>query len=317
MSGKDDDDAATGSAAPTPKARVRAANAISRRQQAAAQRLSGSSAEHLWRRLNAVDFINRGMLFAAVLLLCFVPFMIVLQALAGRSAASDLARRLGLSHAAAADVSQVFASPSATSAAVSGLSYVFFVLSGIAGPTAVQELYERVYEVPGRGMRDVPRRLVWLACVIGALVVAGQAGPWLRSVGGPVLLGVVALIAYAGFWWFTMWWLLGGRRTWRELLPAALATSVCWLGMMTVFRLTMSDTITSYNRKYGAIGVVFAAMSFLIAIGVVIIIGAVFGVVWRERHPRTTPPISATEPTATATAPEQEPVAAPPRDGKY
>ena len=44
---------------------------------------TGSSAEHLWSRLSALDFINKGMLFAAVLLLCFFPFIIVANALAG------------------------------------------------------------------------------------------------------------------------------------------------------------------------------------------------------------------------------------------
>jgi membrane protein len=271
----------------------RTADAVGRRRQAAATRFAGSGAEHLWRRLNAVDFINRGMLFAAVLLLCFVPFMIVVQSLAGRSAATDMTRRFGLDHEAASAVSQVFASPSATSSAITGLSYVFFVLSGIAGATAVQELYERVYELPGRGIRDLPRRLVWLACVIGGTALAAQVGPWLHDVGGPVLLAIAAWVAYTGFWWFTIWLLLGGRRGWTELVPAALATSVCWLGAMIVFRITMSDTIATDYRKYGDIGVVFAVMSFLIAIGVVIIIGAVFGVVWRERHDNTAQPTAA------------------------
>jgi membrane protein len=216
--------------------------------------------------------------------------MIVLQALAGRSAATGLSRRLGLSHSAADAVSHVVTSPSATSGAVSGASYVFLLLSGLAGATAVQELYERAFELPGRGRRDTPRRLLWLVFVVGASALTAQLSPWLHSVGGPVFLAAVALITSIGFWWLTMRLLLGGRRTWSQLFPAAVATGVCWLGMTVVFRLTMSDTITSDYRKYGAIGVVFAIMSYLIAIGVVIIIGAVFGVVWRERHQPAAPP---------------------------
>jgi membrane protein len=37
----------------------------------AKDKYAGSSAEHLWGRLTSMDFINRGMLFAATLLLCF------------------------------------------------------------------------------------------------------------------------------------------------------------------------------------------------------------------------------------------------------
>lgn len=57
--------------------------------------------------------------------------------------------------------------------------------------------------------------------------------------------------------------------------------------MAIVFRLTFSSAIVSSYRKYGSVGVVFAIMPLLIAIGVVIILGALLGVVWRERreHP--------------------------------
>jgi membrane protein len=43
----------------------------------AKEKYAGSSAEYLWNRLNAMDFINQGMLFAATLLLCLFPFLIV------------------------------------------------------------------------------------------------------------------------------------------------------------------------------------------------------------------------------------------------
>ena len=98
-----------------------------------------------------------------------------------------------------------------------------------------------------------------------------------------MVLGLVGLVVLTLFWWFTMWLLLGGRITWLELLPSAIATAVCWIGMEVVFSFIFSSSVISDDKKYGSIGVVFALMSYLIAIGVVIILGAVFGVVWRER----------------------------------
>ena len=41
--------------------------------------------------------------------------------------------------------------------------------------------------------------------------------------------------------------------------------------------------VISNDRKYGPVGVVFALMSFFIAIGVVIILGAVVGIAWQDR----------------------------------
>ena len=243
----------------------------------------GGAARHVWRRLNAMDFINRAMLFGAVLLLCFVPFLIIVQALAGRSATTRLIRRFGLSGEAADATTAVFTSPSSTDAAVTGLSYVLFVLSGIAVAGAIQELYERVFDLEIRGLTDTPRRIVWLAMLVALAALASWVGPSVHGAGGPVLLAVIALVAVTGFWWFTMWLLLGGRVSWRELIPSAVATGVFWLAMCLVFNLTMSSTITSNYKKYGEIGVVLSFMSFLIAIGVVIILGAIIGVVWRLR----------------------------------
>ena len=67
--------------------------------------------------------------------------------------------------------------------------------------------------------------------------------------------------------------------------PAAIrrGNSTFWVGMEVVFSFIFSGTVISDDKKYGPIGVVFALMSWLIAIGVVIILGAVVGVVWRER----------------------------------
>ena len=57
-----------------------------------------------------------------------------------------------------------------------------------------------------------------------------------------------------------------------------------WLGLEAVFSVISSGMVTSDDKKDGPPGVVFALMSWLIAIGVVIILGAVAGIVWRERN---------------------------------
>ena len=76
---------------------------------------------------------------------------------------------------------------------------------------------------------------------------------------------------------------LGEGSRGAPLLPSAVATALFWVGMEFVFSFIFSGTVISDDKKYGPIGVVFALMSWLIAIGVVIILGAVVGLVWRER----------------------------------
>ena len=162
------------------------------------------------------------------MLLCFFPFLIVLNALSGRSTVDTLVRHLGLSQQAASYVSQLFAPGTATSNAVSGLSGAFFVLGGIAASAGIQDLYENVFELDRGGMKDIGRRAVWLATLIGVSVAAAWAGPRLRSSAGPFVLGVVAFAVSRSTGWFTMWFLLAGRVPWRKLVPSAIATGLFW-----------------------------------------------------------------------------------------
>jgi membrane protein len=239
---------------------------------------------HLVRRFRGADVINRGLLVAAVLLLCFVPFLLVLESVDGRNGGSSFIKRFGLTGEAARGVRQALTAPTTPSVAIDGLSWVFFIIFGLTAAGAVQELYERVFDVKGRGLRDVPRRAVWLVAALGVTFAGAWTQPWFDRVGGSWLIAIAALPAATAFWWFSMWLLLAGRLGWRELFPSALATGICWLGMVIVFRLTFSSMIASDYRKYGPAGVVFAIMTVLIAIGVVIILGALLGVAWRERH---------------------------------
>ena len=243
---------------------------------------AGSWAESLWHRLDVVDFMNQAMLLAATLLLCAVPFLLVMAALAGRSIVPELSWRLGLSRPAAADLGHLFTSASATSAAVTGLSWVFFILAGIAAATAFQQLYQRVFDQRSRGARDKLRAVIWLALTVGWILSAGWIGPGLRA-HEPVLYWIINIPAFIGFWWFTMWFLLAGRVSWRRLLPCAVATGAFWMGRLAVFAAIFSGMVISYDQKYGPIGVVFGLMSFFIAVGVVIILGAAVGLMWQDR----------------------------------
>jgi small-conductance mechanosensitive channel len=163
-----------------------------------------------------------------------------------------------------------------------------------------------------RGLRDTPRRVVWLAATLGVCFVGAWTQPWLDHVGGPGLVAIAALPTATAFWWFSMWLLLAGKVGWRELFPSALATGICWFGMVLVFRLTLSSTIASNYRKYGSAGVIFAIMTLLIAIGVVIMLGALLGVVWRERreHPPGEQPDSSGERHRLVTATSSRPALA-------
>ena len=153
----------------------------------------------------------------------------------------------------------VFASSQATSSSITGAGYVLFVLGGLAAATAVQDLYERAYAMPSRGSRTCHARRSGWQWSSGSPSWQVRAGPHLGDAGGPILLGLIGLVALVAFWWFTMWFLLAGRVSGARSSLPAVATAICWVGMELVFRLTFSNTVISDYDKYGAIGVVFGA----------------------------------------------------------
>ncbi len=68
---------------------------------------------------------------------------------------------------------------------------------GIAAASALQEIDERAFDLPHRGMKGILILLAWLAVSIGASLLTGWVVPGLRRSGGRALLGV------AGRAWLT------------------------------------------------------------------------------------------------------------------
>jgi membrane protein len=88
-----------------------------------------------------------------------------------------------------------------------------------------------VFQQDSRELRDTLRAVIWLAVAVGWIAVGGEAGREFYA-SAPVLWWIVNIPAFMGFWWFTMWFLLGGRVHWRKLVRCAVATGAFWIGML-------------------------------------------------------------------------------------
>jgi membrane protein len=125
--------------------------------------------------------------------------------------------------------------------------------------------------------------MVWTVVVFATGALASVVGR--AAIGVPDGLVLVELVMFAGvtmFVWWSMHFLLAGRVTWRVLWPSALATGICAAGLSVFSRLYFSSSIVSDNKNYGPIGAVFSIMTWLIAIGAVLVLGAVAGPAWDE-----------------------------------
>ena len=238
-------------------------------------------------RLKAAEFFSATMLIGATMLLSVLPFLIVVGSLANQRIDDDLSRHIGLDSEGARIVRGLF--PTVHDHAAGSIATALIV--GLAGTLVtvnlVQQLYEKVFHQDQRGWRDIGRYLAWVVALLGVLVIAGLTYGPVRDVGGLVLLVPWRVIVATAFFWWGMHFLLAGRVAWRALWRPALVTGVCWIGLAGFSAAVFSSTIVSDSRLYGTIGVVFTLLTWFIAIGAVVVIGAAVGAAWeayaRER----------------------------------
>jgi len=250
----------------------------------ARDRFEGSLAQSFLTRLKGLDFADQAILFGAGLLVSLLPFVILLSAFASQRVDDDISLRLGLDRQASGIMDHLFTAAPATLNAATATSLVFLVFGMLAVARSLQQIYEKVFRQDHRGIRDLGRLLAWIA-VLGVAVVAesqaerpvssGAAGGWLAP--------LVTIAIMTPFFWWTVHFLLDGRIRWRTLLPSAVITGVFYGGLGVFSKFYFSEAIISDSKTYGTIGAIFGIMTWFIAIGAVIILGAVAGAVWEGR----------------------------------
>lgn len=261
----------------SPRLRVRALADATR------GRFEGSSVQIFLRRLGVLDFVDSIVLFGAALLVSVLPFVILLSSLANHHIDNDLSRHIGLNRQGALIVSRLFRFSPAHSAAALVTALILAAAGTMSVAASLQVIYERVFGQPHRGWKDALRFVTWAAVMFGFLVADSLISDAAHAVAGPIGQGLVTYAGVTAFFWWTMYFLLAGRVSWRRLLRPALLTALFWIGLELFSAVYFSSSIISDSRLYGTIGVVFSLMIWFIAIGAVVVLGAVTGATWDQR----------------------------------
>ena len=265
----------------------------------AADWVRATTAGTFWSKLNAIDFMNSSLQFAALAVLCLFPFLITVSAESGGDARHALVARLGLDQEAARDVDKLMSSGSHTVTTLSIVGAGVVLLGALGIASTLQVWYERAYgQPPAQNVaRQLANRLLWLGGLLGYLTLQDFSFIQLKQVGGArVPIYIATFLLAVPFYWWTPHVLLMGRVAWGRLLPVGLATAVCVTGLGVFSGLLFSQQIVSSASDYGSIGVVMVLLSYLIGLGVCIHLGAVAGRMWNERGPK--PPADREEPPA-------------------
>jgi membrane protein len=228
-----------------------------------------------------IELMHRAFGFAALGVVTLVPLLIVIAAAApvdGHTFATWIIAGLGLSGSSAHAVQHLFGPPGRVLSTTTGLSLGVLAVFGLSFAAAVQTGLERVWELNPSRWFSVWRRVVWLAVLVGYLLVTADLvelmhGAWYWT----TLQGCITTIGTSVFFWWTARFLLDGRVGWRPLLPGAVLTVVGLVGLRFFSVLIFSPLIVSSAITYGAIGTVLIVVSWLIGIGFVVFGGALAG----------------------------------------
>jgi membrane protein len=249
-------------------------------------RYEGSFAQGVVKGLGAVEFGDQIIVFGASFLLSVLPLIILLGAFANSRVDDNIATRLGLNPEGSHIVESLFRNshPALTFGII--VSLLLSLAGTIAVARSVQKLYARVFDHPDpRGWSNVLRCLVWAAVVAAEVVLDAVVSRPLRDLpAGRVFLGLGNLALVVAFFWWSLRFLLLGQERWRRLFPAALVTGGFWVGLGAFASFYFSSTLVSDSHLYGTIGVVFTLVSWFIAMGAVITLGAVIGAEWTNRR---------------------------------
>jgi membrane protein len=250
-----------------------------------AERVKSSTAGSVWYRLNAVDFMNSSLQFAALGVLCLFPFLIIVSAGTGHDLRKTVITRMGLDQQAAHDVGTLISPGNHAVTSLSVLGGLLIALGAIGIASTLQAWYERVYDQPPpkRWWRQLADRSLWLAGFIFYLAAQEFIANELGDVGRRIPVYVVTFFIAVVFYTWTLHVLLLGRLHWAELFPGGLATAVCVTGLGAFSAWLFSGQIVTSANDYGPIGVMMILLSWLIGIGVCLHLGAVVGRAWNER----------------------------------
>jgi membrane protein len=261
-------------------------NRARRQVNAARARYEGSWVQDIVTQLNALHVFDWTTIFGAELLWSALPFVIVLSSLANTRIDDDLSGHIGLNRRGAHIVETLFRN-TPSHAVVPIVTGLLFSFAGVVAVVAsLQVIYERLFEQEHRGWRDVARYVVWVAVVLGLLVLEGIVDHPERRAAGPVVQALLTFVIATIFFAWTMHFLLDGRVPWRRLVRPALVTALLWLALACFSSLYFSSVLIDDSKTYGTIGVVFTFLSWFILIGVVIVFGAALGAVWEARGGR-------------------------------
>jgi membrane protein len=240
--------------------------------------------------------VHGSYLAAAVTLTAFLslfPLMLVVIAVVGffSQHSSDLAGsvigHLGLRGEAAKAMTSAIQKAEESKRSASIVGVIGLLWSGLGVVAALQFAFDAVWQTAGRGLKDKAVGLAWLA---GSAIILVGSVAMIAAIN--FLPGFLAPLAFVGafivdllLWLWALKVLPNRDVGWQALLPGAVVGALGLEILKAVGGIWVPRVVASSSALYGAIGVVFAVLGWLLLFGRLVVYVAVVNVVrWEEDH---------------------------------
>jgi membrane protein len=214
--------------------------------------------------------------FTAVIPLAIVTSAVA-SALGGQGTADRIIARYHLTGGGADAVEAIFAPASGPSTSLGLVGFFFLLLAVLSFARAMQRLFEQAWELQPLSVRNSLNGLLWIAGLGAFLAVNGLIRAALGRSNLELTAALIAIPLSAVFLVWTGWVLSARRIARKDLLPfagiAAVAMAVYSVGASVYVPRLFNTSAT----RYGAIGAVFAIISALFCVMVVVTASAAAG----------------------------------------
>ena len=232
-------------------------------------------------RFQKIAGFDRAIALASGALTATIPLVIAISSVSSKLGGKDTAERLidryELTGGGAEAVEDIFAPPTGTSTSLGIIGFLFLLVAVLSFTRAVQRLFEQSWELSPMSVRNTFNGLLWIGGLVLYLALTGLLHAALDHTQlelGAALLSAPLTVVF--FVWSARK-LSAQRLTRQDVLPFAVIGAV----MLAIYSIGATVYVprlfSTYATRYGVIGAVFAMISALFCVMVVLVVAAAAG----------------------------------------
>ena len=232
-------------------------------------------------RFQKVAGFDRAIALASSSLTAIIPLAMIATSIApqlgGKDTADRIIDRYDLTGGGAEAVRDIFQPASGSETSIGLIGFFFLMIAVLSFTRTVQRLFEQTWELKPLSVRNTLNGLLWVG---GLTVYLGLSGV-IRGVFGRSDLEITAAVIIVPLSAVFLVWtgsVLSAKRIARgDLLPFGIVAAVASALYSVGANIYMPHLFSTYATRYGVIGAVFAIISALFCVMVIIVAAAAVG----------------------------------------